>query len=468
MTARLARISNQLCQSTCLLNKTKSEPRSVIIIGSGAFGLSTALRLQTEGFSVTVIDALEDESDARSNSRDNSRMVRTCYGGDAIYTPLARRSILSWQEQQQRYDPLEEKKVPLYHSDGVLFVGHGDSLATERASYETALKDPFEKDHVEWLGSQQELNNKAPQLGFCANEQGFWMDLAGHVNSELALQHVAERLREAGGQVRFRCVVRRLLFHDANAMDKVVGVQLENGERLYCDELIVCAGAWTGDLLKHWRVPDIPKLTPVPQMLVYVRPPSHKSQQEIEALRNMPCFADDVHCGGYYAFPLLPLTLGDGRTVEAVKFAQHADGLSHHPSELLYDSRLRLSYGEHEADRLLRRMRHRVPSVFEDPSNHGKCARQLVRTKVCYYCDTEDGNFLVDRHPSVGGLSVATGGSGHAFKFVPVLGTVVAACLDLVPLPNGKDDKPEWPSLELMRERFSWTRDRATAEGARR
>jgi glycine/D-amino acid oxidase-like deaminating enzyme len=50
----------------------------------------------------------------------------------------------------------------------------------------------------------------------------------------------------------------------------------------------------------------------------------------------------------------------------------------------------------------------------------------LVGSRLCLYCDTRDGDFWIDRHPEREGLIVAAGGSGHAFKFAPVLGEIVA------------------------------------------
>ena len=58
------------------------------------------------------------------------------------------------------------------------------------------------------------------------------------------------------------------------------------------------------------------------------------------------------------------------------------------------------------------------------------------------YCDTFDGDFLIDQDPNREGLIVAGGGSGHGFKFAPVIGGVVA---DVV---EGRDNR--WAK------RFKW------------
>lgn len=49
----------------------------------------------------------------------------------------------------------------------------------------------------------------------------------------------------------------------------------------------------------------------------------------------------------------------------------------------------------------------------------------ITSTRLCWYTDSFDNHFVVDAVPSRPGVMVATGGSGHAFKFLPVLGKFV-------------------------------------------
>jgi sarcosine oxidase/L-pipecolate oxidase len=60
----------------------------------------------------------------------------------------------------------------------------------------------------------------------------------------------------------------------------------------------------------------------------------------------------------------------------------------------------------------------------------------VVYTRCCLYCDTSDEKFWIDRHPEISGLSVASGGSGHAFKFASLLGKWVADVLEEKPNPD--------------------------------
>jgi glycine/D-amino acid oxidase-like deaminating enzyme len=77
----------------------------------------------------------------------------------------------------------------------------------------------------------------------------------------------------------------------------------------------------------------------------------------------------------------------------------------------------------------------------------------VVATRQCWYGDAADGDFLIDRHPTRAGLFVAGGDSGHAFKFAPVMGGLLA---DVV---EGKPNA--WAA------RFRWREPRATKEAAR-
>ena len=56
--------------------------------------------------------------------------------------------------------------------------------------------------------------------------------------------------------------------------------------------------------------------------------------------------------------------------------------------------------------------------------------RPFSSSRLCYYTDTPTGDFLICRHPGYEGLVLATGGSGHAFKFLPVIGGKVVLAME--------------------------------------
>ena len=50
----------------------------------------------------------------------------------------------------------------------------------------------------------------------------------------------------------------------------------------------------------------------------------------------------------------------------------------------------------------------------------------VVGFEVCPYENTSNGDFLIDRHPSMENVFIVGGGSGHGFKHGPAVGEYVA------------------------------------------
>ena len=62
-------------------------------------------------------------------------------------------------------------------------------------------------------------------------------------------------------------------------------------------------------------------------------------------------------------------------------------------------------------------VRDRLPHLSPEP----------FQVTTCLYTTTPDHHFLLDRHPALPRVILATGCSGHGFKFAPVLGEIAAA-----------------------------------------
>ena len=54
-------------------------------------------------------------------------------------------------------------------------------------------------------------------------------------------------------------------------------------------------------------------------------------------------------------------------------------------------------------------------------------ANKVIAAKTCLYTNSPDEHFIVDHLPGYdGAVSIACGFSGHGFKFVPVIGRIMA------------------------------------------
>ena len=67
-----------------------------------------------------------------------------------------------------------------------------------------------------------------------------------------------------------------------------------------------------------------------------------------------------------------------------------------------------------------------IPSLADAP---------IVYTRICMYCDTNDGDFWIAPDPERPGLIIVTGDGGHGFKFAPVLGEITADAVEGKPNP---------------------------------
>src|SRR5207237_3202582 len=72
----------------------------VVVVGAGAFGGWTAWYLRRGGARVTLVDAW-GPGNARASSGGETRVIRATYGPRAVYTQLAVRALVLWQEHER-------------------------------------------------------------------------------------------------------------------------------------------------------------------------------------------------------------------------------------------------------------------------------------------------------------------------------------------------------------------------------
>ena len=143
-------------------------------------------------------------------------------------------------------------------------------------------------------------------------------------------------------------------------------------------------------------------MAPVGQPIFYFRPPDPEPFQA----HRFPPWGADIPRSGWYGFPADQ----DG----IVKVANHGPGRSMGPD----DSR---DLMPSEVARCREFLQESLPTLADAP---------LVKGRLCLYCDTWDGGFWIGRDPNREGLVVAAGGSGHGFKFAPVMGGVIADAVE--------------------------------------
>jgi glycine/D-amino acid oxidase-like deaminating enzyme len=370
-----------------------------VVVGGGVFGLGTAISLRERGWDVTVVEA-GTVPDPRAASTDISKLIRMDYGDDAHYHDMMRAALPRWRAWNVA-------APGLFHEDGVLFLSSGTFADN---SFEAKSRRLLARDGVRHAAVSP--SDFGWRVG--SEAEAYVDEEAGWAPSGQVVAWLADRARAMGAVIKEHAAWKGLI----RAAGRTVGV--EAGERILGDAVIVAAGTWS------WRI--------VPELAGFLRTTAQPVVHfAVDADRFCPPrflpWAFDIARTGWYGFPALP----DGR----LKIAHHGAGWSRDPDVS------RLAPEDVEAP-FRQFLRDHLPQIAD---------ASIVARRLCLYSDTPDGDFLIDRHPTDEGLYLATGGSGHAFKFAPVLGDCVADVVEARPNP--------WTS------RFAWRAPHRGLEAAR-
>ncbi|KAJ3016002.1 UNVERIFIED_CONTAM: hypothetical protein HDU68_012468 [Siphonaria sp. JEL0065] len=389
----------------------------VNIVGSGAFGLPAALSLAKRGHSVTVFDRQPIPGDD-SASNDITKVVRPDYGADALYMggkgyqDLCIESIKQFRDLDQTSLKSAGKKI--YYECGVVFaVKHKQWNQYEQDSFESLKNTSEYKDQLEVLDEAkvEKLLGKSFARQF---PNGYINRRAGYADSGLTVIHFAELCKKAG--VQFVVGDKAGLFIDyiVESSKRVTGIKTADGKLHYSDAVLVAAGSWTPSILPELKVLCEPAGMPVIHFKI---PDTMKSQYEPA---NFPVWFADMGLTGFYGFPLT--------TSNELKFAFHGAGYSSsfHTSTRATAANPTTTITPRSIPRESIVMYRKFLGLFFPELN----TLDVSRTRLCWYCDSWDGNFYIDAIPGRNGLFVATGGSGHAFKFMPVIGDIIADVIE--------------------------------------
>jgi len=358
----------------------------VIVVGAGINGVTAAIELKKRGHKVILVDP-GPLPHFLAASTDISKAVRAAYGADEGYVVLAERSIKLWREWNKEFG------VELYHEVGVMFVRQREMKPGD-----------FEYESFKILKQRgrkvKRMNSARLWKRFPAWNPGLYRDgvlelEAGYAESDRVVATLIERAKSLGVELREGARFCQLDQGD----DRVKGIVLEDRQRILGDLVVMAVGAWTPYLLpftkKFFRASGQP--------VFHLKP----SQPDLFAPERFPVFGADISTTGYYGFPL--------NREGVVKIASHGPG-----REMSPDSPDRTVTRQEEKN-----LREFLSSTFPALAN-----ASIVYSRVCMYCDTNDGHFWIAPDPQRPGLTIAAGDSGHGFKFAPVLGEIIADAVE--------------------------------------
>ena len=356
----------------------------VVVVGLGVMGLPTVRALAERGHEVIGIDRHGISAPAGS-SAGMTRIFRLAHDrpGDIV---LAKKALERWRELEAMSGETLIDQVGL--------VLRGEPVS----EWVAALRDADVP--VEEL-TPADRERVFPELAHRPDEPAAFVPEDGMLFAAKGLAAVAAAARKAGAELS---TPERMLAVEETPS----GVRVTTDQRvLEADLAVLAVGPWAQSLLEPLglRLPLAPAIGQV-------------SYWRGGACERRPSLIDFVADGklGVYGLP----TPGKGYKIG-------------------------LDYGSEEAwDTEAAAW---PPRAFEEECNRdwvlahapGLATDGPHLTEGCPWTMTPDGEYFIDRR---GAITVATGCSGHAFKFMPIMGELIA---DIA------EGRPAWPEADIFR-----------------
>ncbi|WP_238018915.1 FAD-dependent oxidoreductase [Dactylosporangium sp. AC04546] len=342
----------------------------IVVVGGGAMGSAAAWQLARRGVDVVLLERFA-AGHTNGASHGASRIFRLSYP-DPVHIALAREARELWRELEQLTG--EHLLTVTGGAD------HGDHPSLSELASGLAVAGVAHH----WL-APREAAERWPGIRF--DTRVLFHPDSGRLHADRSVAAMQAAAAKSGAAVRHSTPVTSI---EVLGEDAVLVHTDAGGYR--ARRVVAAVNAWAGKLLG--------RLAPLPPLRVTQEQPAHFAARDTED--GWPSFghrfAAETVYGGIYGLA----TPGEG-----IKVGFHGVGPEVDP-----DHRDRTPEPGQLAA-LRDYARRWLPGVDAD-----------VFTPIsCTYTTTPDANFVLDRH---GPVVVATGFSGHGFKFTPAIGRVLA------------------------------------------
>jgi sarcosine oxidase len=372
----------------------------VIVVGLGGMGSAAAYHLARRGQRVLGLERFTPAHD-RGSSHGGSRIIRQAYFEDPGYVPLVLRAYELWAELER------EAGDELLTITGGLVLGPPDGATVTGARHSA---EQWGLPHEILDGAT--VRRRFPTLAPDDDTVAVYEPKAGVLRPEATVNAHLRLGQASGAALHFLEPVTA--WHAGVSGD---GVSVVTNQATYrADRLVICPGAWAPALLEDLGIPFV-----VERLLQTWYQPDGGVEPFLP--RQHPVWlwepAESTDSAGYagFAYGVPAMDGPDGGVKMCVIF----------------------NGGTCSADNIERTV---TRAEQEAVASHlsGLLASgpgRLLRAGTCMITNTSDHHFVVTRHPRHPQVTVAGGCSGHGFKFVPVIGEILA---DLV--IDGKTPHP--------------------------
>lgn len=382
-------------------NLTKSS--SILILGCGTWGASTALHLVRRGYTnIKVLDPYPVPS-AISAGNDINKIKG--YSDNDASGSSDDESYVRNKASEDASKAWETDLVfkPYYHPTGYVIAASQEKYIKEL--YDDEQPTP-ENGFVE-LNTAEDFRNTMPQgvlTGEFPNWKGwFKKDGCGWVHARKALESAALEAQRLGAELITGSpsgAVTSLIIEDSD----VRGAVTADGVRHLADRTILCAGANAPQLLDMKG-----QLRPTAWTLAHIK----MTEEEAKLHRNLPVLFNVER--GFFMEP--------DEDARELKICDEHPGYCNWPTS---DHSVSVPFSKHqiplrseEGVRLF--LRETMPHLADRPFSFAR---------ICWCADSPNRDFIICSHPEYPSLTLGVGGSGHGYKHIPVVGGYITDCME--------------------------------------
>jgi sarcosine oxidase len=357
----------------------------VIVLGVGSMGASACYHLSKRGFKVLGLEQFDIPHELGSHA-GQSRIIRKAYGEGSDYVPLMERAYQNWQALES------ETGSQVYYKTGLAYFGAPDDPFLE------TVKGSSKKYNIPFNNlTTDECDRKYPQFKLPQNFQRLEEPEAGFITPERSILLYVQQAIFNGAVIRTK---EKVLEWNRESSGSVTVVTDRGTYK--AGKLVITAGPWAAKIIPSLAS----KLTVTRQAVAWVKP----KKGDDFTLGKFPCWILQKKDSFFYGFPILPA--GSFYGPVGLKLALHYPGAdTTDPDDVNRNTK------ESDENILIEFLNRFIPDGYEN----------TLVMKTCLYTNAPDHNFIIDYLSGFDkDVVFASGFSGHGFKFVSVVGEILA------------------------------------------
>jgi sarcosine oxidase len=361
-----------------------------IVVGLGAVGSAACWQLAKCGAKVLGIDRFTPPHSYGSTHGD-TRVTRLAIGEGEQYVPLVKRSHEIWREIEAATGE------SLLTATGGLIISSGARLAETHVAnfFDNTLAAARRHGIEHEILDARAIRERFPQFQVRDNETGYYEPGMGYVHPERCVATQLQLAQRAGADLRYGETVQEIV-QDGG----IVRVTTVRGEHT-AKQVIVGAGAWLPQLIDA----DLARLFTVTRQVLYW----------FEVIAPLAEFSPPQ-------FPIWIWELQDRNNVIYGFPAIDGAGGGAKVATEQYSATTSVETVERDVSAQETRDMYAQLVAPYLPGLGPRC----IKAVSCLYTATPDFHFLIDRHPRMSGVILASPCSGHGFKHSAAIGQALA------------------------------------------